>query len=356
MKTLILNDLHFGVIRQGGTTPQSQVALREYLRSSVTHVLSTSKADHVVINGDLFDGFTVEVSEVIKVYELFADWIHESNGRLTLISGNHDVSAKGDRVSSFHLLCHFLKARFPEQVFVIDHTNGLTAVHGNIWAISHCLNQELFNIEIDKAIASPPPACSYLLLHCNYKNTFAENSDHSLNLNDDQVGALMRAGWNLILGHEHCGYELRGGRVVVTGNQFASSIADCIGEKVKRAAVIDGNVPSFVVTQRMEDVFCEVDWRDLGNGPFILKHFYRIVGEASAAEAADVVSAIAKFRQECCADVFAISNAVKVEGHVALDEAAVSTIESVKAFDVVSAIMEKLEPREVEVVKGLINA
>lgn len=353
---LILNDTHWGCQRQGGTTPQSQQALKDYLRKSVVDLLDRVKPDHLVVNGDAFDNFTVEISEVIKVYDLLADYLHATGGKLTMIMGNHDASAKGDKVSSFHLLCHFLEARFPDQFFLIDNKCGLTAVHGNVWAISHCLNQELFNLEIQKAVDATPPKGSFLLLHANYKNTFAENSDHSLNLNDDQIGNLMRAGWNLILGHEHCGYELRGGRVVVTGNQFASSVADCMGEKAKRAVIIEGDEMRFIETQSMTGTYLEVDWRDLDNGPFVLHNFFRIVGEASAAEAADVISAISKFRQQCCADVFCVTNAVKIAGNEAMADMAEVSLENVKAYDVIAAIMEQLDEREAEVVKGLIHA
>lgn len=348
---LIINDLHIGVTRQGGTTPQSQQALKDYLRDRFRFLLDLEK-DEVLVNGDMFNDFTVDTVEVVRTYEIIADWLHENpTARFYNVRGNHDWHPSGSKLSSWHLMNHFLRAHFGERVRTIE--SGFEHVSDSVHCIPHMPNQELFNVEIDKACAVDGQG-KQLLVHCNVKNTFAEHSDHSLNIDDTQLGNLMRAGWQVVVAHEHVGYTLRSGRVIVVGNQTSASISDCIDDPTKEALVIEDGKVALIQTQRTEDVFCEVDWRDLGNGPFILKHFYRIVGEASAAEAADVVSAIAKFRQECCADVFAISNAVKVEGHVALDEAAVSTIESVKAFDVVSAIMEKLEPREVEVVKGLL--
>ena len=185
---LVINDLHLGVSRSGGTTPQSQAALRDYLRLGLARLLEEYPEEHVVINGDLFDNCQVDTSEVIKAYNILS----KHRGWLTLISGNHDESAKGDKVSSFHLLCYFLK-EVSDKFTVIDHNSGLTNVDFGVWAISHQLNQDAFDAEIAKAIKMDIDG-AHLLLHCNYKNGFAENSDHSLNINDDQVGALMRAG------------------------------------------------------------------------------------------------------------------------------------------------------------------
>lgn len=345
---LVINDLHIGATRQGGTTPQSQQALKDFLRDSLARLIEGSDG-HVVVNGDLLDNFTIDVSEVIKTYEIFSDWLFESKGKLTLIAGNHDHSAKGAKVSSFQLLCHFLQARFQDQVFVIDHTCGLTEVEGSAWAISHCMNQTLFDVEIEKALTKPESA-KYLLLHANYKNGFAENSDHSLNLCDDQVGNLMRAGWTVVLAHEHIGYELRGGRVIVVGNQIPSSISDCIGEKSKRALIIDESGHRFVETWNAKGAYIETDWQhlDVGNADFI-----RVVGEATAAQAADVVGVISKLRQNI--NAFVITNAVKIEGNEMLSEMTLDSVENIRAYDVMEAILKALTEEEGEIVKGLLN-
>ena len=347
---IVISDLHIGCTRQGGTTPQSQQALRDYVRANLVRILETTREDHVVVNGDLLDNFSIDVSEVIKTYEIFADWLHTSNGKLTLISGNHDASAKADRTSSFHLLAHFLQARFPDQVFVIDHTRGMTAVHGNVWAISHCLNQDLFNLELEKAFVKPPEG-SYLLLHANVKNTFSESSDHSLNINDEQLGNLMRAGWCVVVAHEHQQYELRGGRVIVVGNQVPTSISDCIGETSKRAIIIDEDGHRFIDTWQAADSYAEVDWQDLTD---VDAQFIRVVGEASAEQAADVVKAISALRQRSSA--FVVGNAVKIAGMAGIDDMATDSIESIKAFDVMAAIYAELNDNEIKIVKELVNA
>ena len=349
---LVVNDTHLGVVRTGGTTPQSQQALRDYLRTSLASLLAEHRGEHVVFNGDTFDSFQVETCELIGAYEILAE--HLKDGQLTMIMGNHDASAKGSKISSFHLLCHFLKVLSPERFRMVDNNDGFCNVQGNVWSISHCLNQSLFDMELDKAVASDGVG-QYLLLHCNYKNGFAENSDHSLNINDDQVGKLMIAGWTLVLGHEHIGYELRGGRVKVVGNQFPSSVADCLGNKEKNALFIDGDGSRYVNTWKSEQTFAEVNWQELlSDNPVPFANFYRITGDATAAQAAEVIGAVSKFRQRCVSDVFVVTNAVKIEGAEAFAEMAEVGAAGVKSFDVLAAIFENLDEKEVECVKGLI--
>lgn len=346
---LVISDLHLGVCRSGGTTSQSQAELRDYLRYGLQSMLNIGH-NEVTVNGDLFDGFTVDTVEVVKTYEIFADWLSESRSRtLNLIAGNHDWNPRGDKLSSFHLLCHFLRARFDKQVFVSD--KGFTVVSGLVYCIPHMPNQSLFDIEVEKASGSEPQVGSYLLLHCNYKNGFAENSDTSLNLNDEQVGALMRAGWTLVLGHEHIGYELRGGRVIVVGNQYPSSVSDCLGDEIKNALVIDDKGHRYVQTWAAAGNYVEVDWQDVGE---VDAQFIRVVGDAKAEQAADVIKAVSWLRQNN--DAFVVSSAVKVDGAEAFSDMAEIGAEGVKSFDVLSAIYSELTEEEVECVKGLLNA
>ena len=349
---LILNDIHAAVQRVAGTTPATQVSLRQYVRDNLETLLRHGDRE-VTVNGDLLDGFAVDSHELVKVFDIFSKWLEGTSGRhLNLVGGNHDFSAKGDRLSSFHMLGHFLREVHPGKVEVYD--RGFTQINDNVWCIPHQLNQDLFNIEVQRA-ADTVVSGDYLLLHCNYKNGHAENSDHSLNLNDEQVGNLMRAGWNLVIAHEHIGYTLRGERVIVVGNQFPTSVADCIGDEVKHCLRIENGKHEFVQTWEAFGDYCEIDWQELRNGTAAPDEhrFIRITGEAKADQAADVVNVVAKFRQTSQALV--IGNAVKVEGQAVFDEMALESTESIKAFDVLGCIFEKLEPREVEVVRGLLG-
>jgi len=348
---LIISDLHIGVQRAGGTTPQSQQELRDYLRNSLESLLATEN-EWVVVNGDLFDKFTVDTSEVLLTCEIFHRWMGERpNAKLTLISGNHDWSPRGNDVSSFHLLVAMLQmSSVGHDVHIRDHTTGFSSVINRVgvFCIPHMPNQALFDAEIQSAAATPGKD-RYLLLHCNYKNTFADHSDHSLNLSDDQVGALMEAGWSLIIGHEHTGYSLRGGRVLVVGNQFPSSVSDCLGNQTKHAVRLTDNGLELVQTWSRDGFYLEVDWRQIEEGAGA--DFIRVTGEATSAEAAEVIKAISTLRQT--SDAFVVSSAVKVAGHDMSGEKAAESIENLKAFDVVGAIMAELNEQEQEVVKGL---
>lgn len=345
---LVLNDCHIAATRVAGTTPASQIALRDSLRASLKTCLNMVDESEVVLNGDLFHGFTVETGEIIATYEIFSEWLCASHGRrLHLARGNHDWSAR-PIVSSFQLLSHFLTAHFPSQVRIYE--QGFERVTGDIYVIPHVANQDLFNIEIDKAIES---GCKgWLLLHCNYKNRFAEAADHSLNLSDDQIARIMIAGFNLVLGHEHIGYTLRGGRVIVVGAQTPSSVSDCIGDDTKHALVInDDGTHELIETWRAEGDYVEVDWKELDTVSD--QRFVRVTGDATASQAADVINTIAKVR--AASDALIIANAVKVEGVELVADMTIESVDQIKRFDVLSAILEKLEPREAEVVRGLLS-
>ena len=346
--TIIINDLHLGVQRTGGTTPQSAQDLRDHQgRSLLGFVRRMGGENHLIVNGDLFDRFEITASDVVDAHVLFADWLHDENCTLTLCAGNHDWNPRGNKLSSFHLLCHFLQAQFGDRVTVCD--TGLEQIKDGIWCIPHMPNQDLFALEIEKACATKHEG-EYLLLHCNVKNTFAEHSDTSLNLTDELLGKLMIAGWILVVGHEHQGYTLRGGRVVVVGNQWPTSVADCIGEKSKNALVITETSCFTVPTWQAEGNYAEIDWRELGETP---AKFIRVTGDATASESADVIATISKFRQK--SQAFVVSNSVKIDGMAALEEMNSDAVGEIRAFDVLGAIYEHLDEREVETVKGLLG-
>lgn len=340
----ILNDIHLGSNRKAGTTPTSAAALKQYLQSEFAGLVHRCHG-HLVILGDLFDGFSVDVGDVITAYETLCDYVHDG-GRVVLVCGNHDHSLRPG-TSSFHLLAHFLKSRFPNEISVIDYTIGLSSISGDVWAIPHMPNQALFDLEVEKAVST---SGKYLLVHCNIMSPW-ESSDHSLNLDDKQLDRLVGAGWKLLVAHEHAGRTLYNGDVHIIGNQIVSSVSDCLNDlnesKVFVQLTDTGLVEHHACT--LSTLYAKLDWRNLEDVDPALK-FIRVGGDASANEAADAVAAIAKLRQNH--NAFVITNAVMVEGMgTEMEEA---SLESLKAFDVLSALLEVLDPKEQEVVKELL--
>lgn len=348
MSTLIINDLHLGVRRTSGTTIQSQQALGDYLHTSFSDLINQHKDKDLLILGDLFDGFNIDPRDLILCFTTLADWVKDSGRKLTLVSGNHDYSAKATKISSFELLCHFLTSQFAERVVVINHENGYTEIMPGVGVIPHCLNQDLFDVELQRALDSGSEG--WLLLHCNVKNNFAEQSDHSLNLNEEWANKLSKQ-FRLMVAHEHQQKDYDD--IVVIGNQFPSSISDCLGNITKRCLVLEDDLGfTEVKTWNVLGDFAEHDWQDLGD--HCDQRFIRINGTAVLEQATEVVNAIAKFRSRSSALV--VSNAVKIEGMPDMEELASMSVENVKAFDVFQALLDCLTEDESKVIKEVMDA
>lgn len=352
---IVLNDIHLGTKRQAGTTPLSQSSLGAFIRSTFRDlVLADNKDDHLVINGDLFDGFMVEPSEVIEAANVIMEYLERDN-MVTLGAGNHDWSPKAGKVSSFHLLAYILRSRFPGRVNVIDASCGLTLVDKmfEAWMIPHMPNQDLFDLEIEKAAAAKVSK-GYLFLHCNVMSPFAEHSDHSLNLSEEQVEALVEAGWTIVVAHEHQARYVHGKRVIVTGNQIPSSVADCrnnpANKKQRMRITREGWVMEDVLD--LDLIYAEIDWAEIDQTDLDGKLFIRVGGNCTAEQSADMVNAIAKLRQHH--DAYVISNAVKVDGIAQMEGLADLTMENINKFDVLAALLEELDEREQKVVKELL--
>ena len=341
MKTKITTDWHIAVRRMAGTTPATQQALRDDLRAALESNLDDT--DHLIM-GDVFNDFTVEASELIATYTIFSEWLDKYGRKLALLRGNHDHSMRGTQASSFDLLGHILKRHFPDQVTVADEVMEWK----QFVLIPHLPNNDILNVEVAKL---GDVRDKVVVFHANVDNFFASDSQHSLNLSMEQVEDLVGRGNLVLVGHEHQHRQLVDGRCVVLGNTAPSSVADCIGNDAKFCAYVSGTECELVETWKADGNFAELDWRDLSDGGH---KFIRVVGDAAAEQAADVVNAIAKFRQASSA--YVISNSVKIEGQELLAEMGVDSVEAIKKFDVTGAIFSRLTEREIEVVKELLNA
>lgn len=137
----------------------------------------------------------------------------------------------------------------------------------------------------------------------------------------------------------------------MVGNQFPTSVVDCVGNNYKYCLCIDDN--DMLIREKSWDStgkYAEIDWRNLGSAELSLQ-FISVTGEASCEEAAEVIKAIAKLRQEH--DAFVIANRVKIKSDDISDS--IQPIENIKAFDVVEAILAELDPEEQRTIKELLT-
>lgn len=356
---LVVNDLHIGARRAAGTTPASAAALRQCIVDAFSNLTSSRLSKEVVVNGDLFDSYDIPHNDLLGAYAACAAFLLQDEGhRLHLLPGNHCLSKSSTDLSSFELMGRFLVGRFGAQVSYHDRGGWIDESNG-VYAIPHLVNQALF----DQALQEVPAETKFLLLHCNAMSPFAEHSDHSLNLGREQALELIRRGATIILGHEHHRRDLMGGKLIVVGNQFPTSIADCVtpegrASTGKDCLVIDGGEVKRVPTWTPADTygFHPVDVQSLmadGCAAYSdLLGFVRVTGEVEAEQAADALRAISRLRQTC--NAFVVGNSIKVRHGGEEIEDILDGVEDVRKVDVVSMLMEALTEEQREAVRALL--
>jgi predicted phosphohydrolase len=326
------------------------------LQRNLRELLLQHTDKDVIINGDLFDTFNVPMQDVLEFYWTASKWLQASgSGVLVLGRGNHDWSKDSSKLSSFDFISRLLLGQFGTRVLPVIEPQ---MIFPGIYMIPHMPNQEQFDLELGRV----PADANMVLVHANYDNHFAVESDHSLNVSAEQAAKIVMAGNNptLVFGHEHQARTEQTGAVVVTGNQWSSSVADCLHNPggVKRAHIIsywpqdEDLVLTPVTTWCAADSFAEVPWDDISSWLFSESiEFIRVVGAATAEQAPEVIKAIANLRKTSTALV--VTNAVKIEGVSDMDELQVS-MEDIKSFDVLAYLMENLDAEQGAVVKGLL--
>ena len=356
---IIINDLHLGVNRVSGTTPQSREDLRNYVFAEFDRLLHIADGHDLCILGDLFDAFEVAPRDWLEAYLLLAGWCaNNPDCTLDLVAGNHDVSLKGSKVSSFETLATVLKQQFDNvEVTGIDESYSMYLSTGRAFVVAHHRNQELFDLTIAKVLEDCERG-DYVLLHANYDNKFAEQADHSLNVSEAQALEFTKKGVTLIHAHEHQsrveiphGTPADGGSVVCLGNQIPTSVADALGNNSKFYWSLDGNGLQKFEYWKVggDNGYQAIDWRDLNQGATGAK-FIRVVGDAVNAEAAQVIDAIHRFRQK--SNAFVITNAVKIEG-IADIESLPEAFEASRKFDVMEFVYGQLNEAEAEVIRKI---
>lgn len=331
MTLAILNDWHIGAIRSAGTTPTTAHQLRLDLLQQFEETLYDINSDLMIL-GDLFDGPDISKQDLFRTYQVLDDWLGRTGKSLWLVNGNHDLSKRSDTFSSFQLLAALLSAEGAYAGTVTHVVEGHYIKGYDTYVIPHVANTDLFNLELSKV-----PACTYLCVHANYDNGFAVESDHSLNMSEAQAKAVRAE--HIIFAHEHQQKTALQGKVVITGNQQCSSVSDCLNNSSKQYASITDEGLEFTTTWSARGDFSEQNWRALTD----TGRFIRVVGEATAAEAGAVISAISRFRAS--AQALVITNAVKIEG---VNDAAQLELshEEISAFSVLEALRPMLDEGE----------
>lgn len=335
-KITILNDWHIGANRTGGTTPATAYQLRQDLLTQFEETLYGIDSDLMIL-GDLFDTPDISKADLLRTYQVLDDWMVQKGKNLVLVNGNHDLSKNSTNFSSFEFLAKLLDAE-GAYAGTVTHVAGAGQMTPYGYVVPHVTNQDLFDIELSKV-----PECDFLFVHCNYDNEFAVESDHSLNLSRVQAETLPVK--HIIFAHEHQAKSALRGKVIIIGNQVPSSVSDCLGNERKCLIELTFDDDGFCTarelpTWRAEGDFAEQDWRELADTG---ARFIRATGAATAAEAASVVQAISRFRQQ--AKALVITNAVKVEGVNDAADLALSH-EEITAFNVREALAELLTPEE----------
>jgi hypothetical protein len=329
----VLSDIHIGAIRAAGTTPVTQYALRQHVLSEFKRLLPAT--GDLLLNGDLLDQSNIPISDVLQTYIILNDWLRENpESKLYNSTGNHDASKTSTVLSSFQFLGKLLKLAHPDRYVHIE--EPMMTPHG--YVIPHLRNQDLFNYALEQV-----PECSFLFVHANFDNGFAAQSDQSLNVSREQA-EICKARL-IVFGHEH--HKRIVGKVIIPGNQIATSVSDWLSPQDKGYVTITNGSLALIHNAIREQEFVELDWRNLE----VSNHkFVRVSGEASGDEASDVVNAINAFRKK--SDAFVITNAVTIStGSVKVDFD--STLASVQHFSVMDALKEIMTEEEMTVLEAL---
>lgn len=333
MSLTILNDTHIGVLRSTGTTTATQLELRRHALQQFKNLLPES--GDLLLLGDLFDTCNIPISDVLETYMILGSWLsnHEKSV-LYNVTGNHDASRTSTTMSSFQFLGKLLKLAHPTRYVHVE--EPLMTPHGYI--IPHLRNQDVFNLALQDV-----PEVDFLFVHCNYDNHFAAQADQSLNISAEQAQTCKAR--HIVFAHEHHGRM--SGKVLVPGNQIATSVSDWLSKQDKRYLKIVNGKPEYVINKQRKDEFAELDWKSLEDSEH---KFIRVVGEATADEASEVVNSINKFRKR--SNAFVITNSVVIDtGAVKVDFD--STLESVQQFSVMDALREIMTPQEMAVLESL---
>jgi len=329
---LIVSDLHQGLTRKTGVTTESLERFENDKITDLALLLSQHEDKEVIVAGDLFDSHKVSFHSVLQVATVLLN--HPK--KVWVVAGNHDLSKNTTKMSSLDFLSGWVAMQDTNVKVIFDPTP--IGPNHEILLVPHMPNQEIF----DEVLASSS-GFPILITHCNYENNFTIDKDHSLNLTKAQAKKFKM----VISGHEH-------NKRTVGNVHMVGSFAPCtVGEaSVSKCSHVldegDLKLTKIITTQQESHLaYGEVHWRELlenasANTDF---SFLKVVGEATAAEAPTILSAVAKLRK--VASCYMIQNAVVVET-LELGDLEGASFDSVNTWELLSGILSDEHKKHLE--------
>jgi hypothetical protein len=202
-------DPHLGLSRAGNTTTRSSENLRNRLLSQAQSAVAREGIK--ICLGDMFDTFSNPERVLTKVGSL--QMLDRTYQRL--LGSGHCLFAEFGKPMAFS---------WP----IADED-----VH--IVAVPHVATQALFEESLDQAMEvkiDRMSGGSILLLHCNYDMSDDWVTETTLNLKSSQAKSLLEKFDYIMLGHEHEPAEYLGGRLIILGNLFPTSLGDISDKRI----------------------------------------------------------------------------------------------------------------------------
>lgn len=104
----VIGDPHIGKSFKQGV-PKDILGKREQMSLDLLKELLHSNVNYIIIVGDLFDKFQVDVTTFYKVLMLLEEASKNNpNTKFIFLNGNHDLSKESEKISSFQLLQNYI--------------------------------------------------------------------------------------------------------------------------------------------------------------------------------------------------------------------------------------------------------
>ena len=290
----IFGDSHLGCLLGANTTPQSRIRLQEKLFESSMKI--AEMPGEKIHGGDLLHKYS-NSEDIIKQAATVAALCE------LVVSGNHDVVARDDRIGSLQLLMDtqrgdFLFPDFNKPCVYNTHFGNVSVA-----AIPHVLTQELFDESVASAISSGAHTIegqtnlSLCLLHANYDNPFTEGSETSLNLTQTQALELLAVYDHVFMSHEHNPRDLLDNRLHIIGCPFPTNFSDISDKRVMHISDA-GEVTSEQVWS-MAQGYAEIAVGDYNDPVPDGVQFIRLTGFVQPQELSNVAKGVSRTWKEC---------------------------------------------------------